>query len=308
MPPFISDPLPQIEGSNRNVELRELIDFWKNPAKYFVRKRLGLSLWERDECLSDEEPFQLDGLEQYLIKQELLGKRMTSDEPLPPEVLRARGILPAGAIGDVQLRTMGLEVQNLIEHVKASIGGRKKDEPCDVDLPLGTFRISGKIHSLYQGTSVLFRAAKLKPWDHLRAWIEHLVLCALASDGKAETALIGKDAVVTFGRVSSARVELETLCELFWEGSTLPLQFFPESALAFVEAEHTQTKDPFKEAWKKWDGPWRPNEKREKRKGEKDNVFIALCFHGPDPLNERFAALARRVFGPMLAHAMREEL
>ena len=44
MPPFITDPLPQIEELNRNVELRELIDFWGNPSRYFVRSRLGLTL------------------------------------------------------------------------------------------------------------------------------------------------------------------------------------------------------------------------------------------------------------------------
>ena len=117
--------------------------------------------------------------------------------------------------------------------------------------------------------------------------------------------LIGKDAVVTFGRVSSARAELQTLCELFWQGLTLPLRFFPASGMAFVEAELSGKGDPFKKASEKWDGMWRKNEKRE---GEKDDVFIARCFDGPDSLDERFAALARLVFGPMLQHATREEL
>jgi exodeoxyribonuclease V gamma subunit len=305
MPPFITDPLPQIEESNRSLELRELIDFWKNPSKYFVRKRLGLSLWERDDCLSDNEPFQLDNLEKYLIKQELLADELETGELLPPAVFQARGILPAGAIGELQLRSMRLEVQKLAQVVQSHIDGGKKDEPIDVDLQLKTFRIGGKIHSLYQKKSVLFRTAKLNPKDYLRAWIEHLVLCALADGSEAETVLIGKDAVVTFGRVPSAHTELQTLCELFWQGLTLPLRFFPASGMAFVEAELSGKGDPFKKASDKWDGMWRRNEKRE---GEKDDVFIARCFDGPDSLDERFATLARLVFGPMLRHAKREEL
>ncbi len=305
MPPFITDPLPQIEESNHSLELRELIDFWKNPSKYFVRKRLGLSLWERDDCLSDNEPFQLDNLEQYLIKQELLADELETGELLPPAVFQARGILPAGVIGELQLRSMRLEVQKLAQVVQGHIDGGKKDEPVDVDLQLKTFRLGGKIHSLYQGKSVFFRTAKLNPKDYLRAWIEHLVLCALAEDGAAETVLIGKDAVVTFGPVTSARAELQTLCELFWQGLMLPLRFFPASGMAFVEAELSGKGDPFKKASDKWDGMWRKNEKRE---GEKDDVFIARCFDGPDSLDERFTALARLVFGPMLQHAKREEL
>ena len=117
--------------------------------------------------------------------------------------------------------------------------------------------------------------------------------------------LIGKDAVVTFGYVFSPRAELQTLCELFWQGLTLPLRFFPASGMAFVEAELSGKGDPFKKASEKWEGIWRKNEKRE---GEKDDVFIARCFDGPDCLDERFAALAPLVFGPMLRHAKPEEL
>lgn len=305
MPPFITDPLPQIEESNRNVELRELIDFWKNPSKYFVKKRLGLSLWESDACLSDNEPIQLDNLERYRIKQELLADEMEAEELLPLAAFQARGILPAGVMGELHLRSMTLEVQKLARVVRDHIGQGKKDEAVDVDLQLKTFRLGGKIHSLYQGTSVLFRTAKLNPKDHLRAWLEHLVLCALAEGGKPETVLIGKDAVVVFGGVSSAHAELQTLSELFWEGLTQPLRFFPVSGMAFVEAERSRKGDPFKKASDKWEGMWRKNEKRE---GEKDDVFIARCFDGPDALDERFARLARLVFGPMLQHAARKEL
>jgi len=305
MPPFITDPLPQIEEAKRSLELRDLIEFWKNPSKYFVKKRLSLSLWENDDTLSDNEPFELDHLDQYHIKQELLADELETGELLPPAVFQARGILPAGAMGELQLRSMKLEVQKLAKIVEGHIRSGKKDDPIDVDLQLETFRIGGKIHSLYRGTSVLVRTAKLNPKDRLRAWIEHLVLCALAKGGEAETVLIGRDKVVTFGGVASARAELQTLCELFWQGSTLPLRFFPASALAFVEAELDGVKNPFSKARAKWDGMYRRNEKRE---GEKDDVFIARCFDGPDLLDERFAALARIVFTPMLQHAREEEL
>jgi exodeoxyribonuclease V gamma subunit len=118
--------------------------------------------------------------------------------------------------------------------------------------------------------------------------------------------LIGRDAVVTFGRVSSARAVLQTLCELFTEGLTLPLRFFPASGMAFVETELSRKGDPFKKANDKWIGPY--PQKGEKRRGERDDVFIARCFSGPDSLNERFAELARLIFAPLLEHANREEL
>jgi len=295
-----------MEESNGSLELRELIDFWKNPAKYFVRKRLGLSLWEKEDCLSDIEPFDLDNLEKYRIREELLADELETGELLSREVFQARGVLPAGTMGELHLRSLKSEVKKLAEVVQSHIAAGKKNEAIDVDLQLKTFRLGGKIHSLYGGQCVHFRTAKLNPKDHLRAWIEHLVLCALTEGAKPETVLIGRDAVVTFGHIPSACAELQTLCELFSEGLTLPLRFFPDSGMAFVEAQRSGKGDPFKKANDKWLGPY--PQKGEKRRGEKDDVFIARCFDGPDSLDERFAALARLVFGPMLHHATRENL
>lgn len=305
MPPFITDPLPPLEESNGSLELRALIDFWKNPSRYFVRKRLGLSLWENEDCLSDIEPFDVDYLERYRIKEELLANELETGELLSREVFQARGILPAGTMGELHLRSMRLEVQSLLETIRRHIAAGKKDEPVEVDLQLKTFRLGGKIHSLYGGQCVHFRTAKLNSKDHLRAWIEHLALCALTEGGKPETVLIGRDAVVTFGRVPSARAVLQTLCEFFSEGLTLPLRFFPDSGMAFVATERSGKGDPLKKASEKWKGIWQPNEKP---RGEKDDVFIARCFDGPDCLDERFVELARLIFGPLLEHAKREDL
>ncbi len=129
MPPFITDPLPQMEESNGSLELRALIDFWKNPSRYFVRKRLGLSLWENEDCLSDIEPFDVDHLERYRIKEELLANELDTGELLSREVFQARGILPAGTMGALHLRSMRLEVQGLLGIVRRHIAAGKKTSP-----------------------------------------------------------------------------------------------------------------------------------------------------------------------------------
>lgn len=301
MPPFITEPLPEIEGQTRNLELRELIDFWGNPSRYFVRRRLGLTLRKTGDCLRDNEPFQLTPLEKYPLKQELLAEELEANQPLPSEVFQARGLFPPGVIGELQLRSMRTEVRKLAATVQDHIGDGAKHEPVSVALELETFSLSGKINSVYGGQSVHFRTAKLNPKDHLRAWIEHLALCAGAAAEGPGTVLIGRDAVVTFRHVSSADAKLQALCDLFWQGLTLPLPFFPASGMALVEAELAGSKDPFSKARSKWIGPWRQD-------GEKDDRFIALCFDVSDPLDDRFAEIARVVLEPMLQHLTREEL
>jgi exodeoxyribonuclease V gamma subunit len=261
-------------------------------------------LRETDYCLSDNEPFHLDHLERYLIKQELLAEELAAEEPFPSEVFEARGVLPPGVLGELQLRSMRTQVQALAQIVQNYASGRK-DEPVGIDLELETFSLTGKIGSLYGGRNVHFRTAKLNPKDHLRAWIEHLALCAAGAGQEPRTVLIGKDAVVTFSHVPEAHTALQTLSELFWQGVTQPLPFFPASAMAFVEAQISRQGDPFKKAHDKWDGAWR---KDRKRKGEKDDRFIACCFDDSNPLDDRFVQIANMVFEPMLQHETREEL
>jgi exodeoxyribonuclease V gamma subunit len=281
--------------------LRDLIDFWGNPSRYFLKQRLGLTLRETEDCLSDNEPIQLTPLEKYPIKQELLTEKLDAGEALPLEVFQARGILPPGTIGELQLAAMRTEIQKLAPIVQSQIGGGRKDEPVTIDLELESFRLAGTIHSLYGGRNVYFRTAKVNPKDYLRAWIAHLALCASDGGKEPQTVLIGRDVVVTFRPVPSARAELQSLCQLFWQGLTLPLPFFPASAMALIEAESTGSKDPLAKARSKWHGAWR-------QEGEKDNVFIARCFNVRDPLDDRFVEIARVVFRPMLQHRTRQEL
>lgn len=304
MPRFITEALPQIEGSHRNLELRELVEFWGNPSRYFVRRRLGLTLRKAGDCLSESEPFELNNLEKYLIKQELLEEELEAGELLPPAVFQERGILPPGVIGQIELRSMRAQVRKLTKVIQSYIGQGRKDEPIDVHVELEAFSLSGKVNSLYGGRCVHFRTAKLNPKDYLRAWIEHLALSARREGGEPQTVLIGKDALVTFGRVPSARAELQTLSELFWQGLMLPLRFFPWSAMAFAETEVTGEGNPDSKARAKWYGAWRDG----KAEGEKDDLFISRCFDMSNPLDERFKELARTVFKPMFQHSKREEL
>lgn len=304
MPQFITEALPQIEDSNRNLELRELVEFWGNPSRYFVRRRLGLTLRKADDCLSESEPFELNNLEKYLIRQELLEEELETGQLLPPAVFQERGILPPGVIGQIELRSMRTQVRKLTKVIQSYIGQGRKDDPIDVHLELEAFSLSGKVNSLYGGRCVHFRTAKLNPKDQLRAWIEHLALSARREGGEPQTVLIGKDALVTFGPVPSAQAELQTLCELFWQGLLLPLRFFPMSAMAFAEAEVTGEGNPDSKARAKWYGAWRDG----KAEGEKDDLFISRCFDMPNPLDDRFRELARTVFKPMFQHSKREEL
>ena len=124
------------------------------------------------------------------------------------------------------------------------------------------------------------------------------------SDQKTKTILIGKDDAVTFGPISSAQDELRILCDLYLEGLSRPLRFFPGASMAFADAIVSGRGDPVKKAYGKWEGPFRRVGKRE---GEKDDPYFARCFDGPNPFDDPFAEIALKVFKTMLSRLERDE-
>jgi exodeoxyribonuclease V gamma subunit len=302
--PFITETLPQREEPLRNIELRELIDFWKHPSKYFVRQRLGLNLRDRGFCLEDDEPFVPTALEMYPLKQELLAQELDR-EVLPFELFEARGILPSGVTGQLQLESMRAEMEELAEKVGEKIGDGTKDPPISLDLTLPGYTLTGTIENVYNGHAVFFRPANLSPKDYLRAWTEHLAFCLHNQGDKTETMLFGRDGQATFDPVSSPAAELRTLCDLYRKGLSQPLRFFPLASMAFAESTVLGQGDPIKKAHEKWEGPFRRVGKRE---GEKDDPYFKLCFDGLKPFADPFAEIALKVFKTMLSRLKRDEL
>jgi len=82
------------------VSLKDLQQFFQNPAKFFVERRLEFRLPEDQEFLSDEEPFFVTGLDAFNFKQEIVEAfldRRPSDKIL--SAWKGGGHLPPGPTG-----------------------------------------------------------------------------------------------------------------------------------------------------------------------------------------------------------------
>jgi exodeoxyribonuclease V gamma subunit len=92
--------------------------------------------------------------------------------------------------------------------------------------------------------------------------------------------------------VPDAAGVLVELLELYWRGLSEPLKFFPETSLAFVEADSDAA---VAEARKAWTG-------HEYERGEGEDEYLALCFSRVDPIDSEFALISRTVYLPLLKH------
>jgi exonuclease V gamma subunit len=89
-------PLPAEWGREQGLELAELLRFYRQPARYFLNRRLKVWFELEEATIEDSEPFELDGLQHYQLKALLLDAHLTEGGergPSPP----AATLRPAAA-------------------------------------------------------------------------------------------------------------------------------------------------------------------------------------------------------------------
>ena len=282
---FLSQPLPEPGAELRNVELRNLVDFFTHPARYFVRQRLGIRFDEENELLEDSEIFDLADLEKYHLKQDLVARALEKHTASPAE-FAARGLLPLGGVGEARFKTLSGAALDFFKKLEPELGGLPAGEPLAVDLRIGEFSLTGRIDSLHGGRIVQFRCATLKPKDWLRAWIHHLAKCASAPGAGGDGAGgRGRDGEVRAGQ-GCRRFACEAAGNLLRGAPQSPVHFFPASAFAYAEGEINPSPrartSSIDRARKKWDGgEWTSS-------SEKNDVYNKFCFQGHRPARRRF--------------------
>jgi exodeoxyribonuclease V gamma subunit len=292
---FLTVPLP--DPGVKDVSLWQLVRFFENPARYFLENRLKIRCEDFLAPLGEREPFSLDGLTAYELKEDLLDIALEGGDPrdfLP--VARSRGMIPPARHGEILFTGVCVEVDRFAKRVQKGAEGENLLPPLDVDLAIGDFRLDGRLDGIRPSRMIRYRCAKLKAKDVLRGWIEHLALNAVSAPGyPRQTLLIMMDQTVAFAPVDDSRAVLETFLAMYGKGLTLPLRFFPAAALAYAEDQ----KWDLKKAYREWeDGYNIPGEGRD--------PYFRLCF-GRDPFNEEFESVARTLLVSLVRHRTRHK-
>lgn len=299
--PFTPSLLPA-EAPGPVVRLEELIRFFDNPARAWLQTVLGVHLPEPLPPLPDREPLELDALERWAMGDALLGL-VLDDVPWETAValVRARGHLPAGVPGAIDVEGVERGVTRLAAQVRAA-RGREARPPVELDarwpeLP----RLQGRLAEQWAGGQVLHHWSRLSGKRLLRAWIRHLARAAAGGPGVV-THLIGRPAegvgtsALAFGPVADPAARLAELLGLFLRGQREPLPFEPDLGWAALRALEG-CRDP---------DAARSEARSEFLKQVKDRPELRLAFRGRDPWaplpgGAEAEGLIRVVFGPLQA-------
>lgn len=295
--PFMSVPLDEPPEEWKTVSLKQLLRFYDNPAGFFLEQRLDIRLEGMVEPLEDREPFAVEGLALYSLKQELLEIVLGGGNTLELLPLyRSRGVLPPARHGELLFRKILDEVQQFAATVQEKTAGAGALAPLEVDLQLGGFRLTGQLARVWPESLLHYRCAKLKMKDQMRGWIEHLVLNMADKPGyPKKTSLVMVDDEKQFAPVADAALYLENLLKYYWQGLSMPLRFFPRSSLAFAAKEDL---DAARKEWR--------DDTFNNRPGEGSDPAIERCFGSTDPFDREFCSLAVELLRPMIQAAGEE--
>jgi exodeoxyribonuclease V gamma subunit len=284
---FVSRPIGEPEEEWRTVDIASLIAFFRNPAQFFIKKRLGINLSGGASMLEEREPFVLDSLTQYQMEQDLLGKALSGmdlERELP--LILASGQLPHGHCGATSSRKLCSDMEAFAAIVATHVNG-KALPPVMVDMTIGDWRLSGRIDGVNEDGLACYRPASLQPKDMLKTWMLHLVLNCTS---RSSSILIGKELMQEYRPVEDSRMLLKELLALYWRGLGEPLRFFPRSSHAFAKGtiESDDRRDPQTQANAEW-------------KDEQTDAYIDLAFRNvSEPLDTEWQELALKVFEPLI--------
>ena len=298
-PPFLASPLSESGEHERVIDIVDMINFFRNPCRFLLERRLATSLAEDADLFTDQEEFDIRGLEKYNLEQRLVEKSLAGEnlDALYPS-FRAAGLLPHGNVGLNRYRSLLQETKKFAAGVEPYLRGTPL-EPIDVRLDLAGFQVNGRIDNVYRDGLFHFRYADLKAKDYLTLWINHLVLNALSDGGNPlASALIGRDGAWTYRPVENAGGIFEGLLSIYWEGLALPSHFLPETSLRYAEQVLLKGKSPaeaLRAARQIWTGS-------DYGRGESEDRYYQRCFSDRDPLNEAFQQRSILVFEPLFQH------
>ncbi|WP_417614519.1 exodeoxyribonuclease V subunit gamma [Oceanisphaera sp.] len=251
-------PLPALLGDNSQLlerQLEQLQHFLRDPVGHFFTQRLKVYLGEDASPQLDEEPFSLDGLQVYQLKQQLLEHASESVEDLESVLAQAavrqsgQGLLPLAGFGaQLQAQLLGPLPEQLRRYQRlCQQWPTRLDSPLPLHFAHGGIELQGWLGGLHQHNEQLARL-ELQPGNllHKKAFKWHRLLrpfvaqvVAAASGIELSTWLVGEDATLEFKSLNQ-----DEACNILREwlsgwrlGLESPLPVALQTAMAWLEKE-----------------------------------------------------------------------
>lgn len=260
---FASDtdnPLPRLLREEP-LSVRELGDFLKEPVKTFFRQRLKVSFEHDDPASEDQEPFELDGLENWKLQNELIqaqtdallhGKEIAEARATRLASIQRRGELAAGGFGEAMAKALVEPMEKLFEDYQTELarwpvpgeGEEALHFQADIDGQL--LEVADWLDGIRTNTDgergrVVLETSSLIEDKHyrgdklIRHWVAHLA--GHLAGGPLTTVIVSKAGKVELKPVDieEASTHMKMLLSAWQQGMCRPLPLAAKTAFAWLK-------------------------------------------------------------------------
>jgi exodeoxyribonuclease V gamma subunit len=261
------------------VSLDALRRFLADPAGQFLEQRLGLRLGGEIEASDDVEPLVLPerGREHGALQQQVLAALLEGREQGLYERLRARALLPSGALGRQQFEQLLGRIRPCADSFAQWYDGTPLQSQ-RLEVAIDDSIVHGRVAQIHpQGLPRLQAGAPGVAWV-LRSGLDWLLANAAGVPLPLLQFIDAGDGgfgphVLPPPPAEQARSALKALLQLRWQGLQAPLPFAPYTGWAIYNADPDAREKTAREKWHGSERSW----------GERDGEALQLALRGADP-------------------------
>jgi exodeoxyribonuclease V gamma subunit len=261
------------------VSLDALRRFLADPAGQFLEQRLGLRLGGEIEASDDVEPLVLPerGREHGTLQQQVLAALLEGREQGLYARLRARALLPSGALGRQQFEQLLGRIRPCADSFAQWYDGTPLQSQ-RLEVAIDDCIVHGRIAQIHpQGLPRLQAGAPGVAWV-LRSGLDWLLANAAGVPLPLLQFIDAGDGgfgphVLPPPSAEQARSALKALLQLRWQGLQAPLPFAPYTGWAIYNADPDAREKTAREKWHGSERSW----------GERDGEALQLALRGADP-------------------------
>ncbi|HTN38174.1 MAG TPA: exodeoxyribonuclease V subunit gamma [Arachidicoccus sp.] len=214
------------ERKPQELTLEKFMRFLKQPIKGYYNDILGIYYDDSDNTLRDAEMFELDALQRWQLREELLGINTLEDREALRNRLVKTGKLPLKNMSNWVMTETEDEVAMLRSILETETAGAEETN-FQVHLDLGDYHLTGTISGLYDHKFIVHCWSISEEKYLVTTYIQYLIL--RASGLQVTTCFISnRNGGVYYGEelsVDAARGTLLELLNLFAQGHQQPLVF-----------------------------------------------------------------------------------
>ena len=272
------------------IELSELVSFFRNPARFFLRARLGVVFESHADYLDDVESFTLGALDNYQLAESALSWSLDSgNEAAWRGLMVASGRVLPGTPGRLMLDDAWRKADEIVRRVDKLIDGNPFEKP--VDLTLGNVRLVGRVDRMFDAGRVFFRTGRVRDRQLVATWVEHLALNAQTPGHMTYLVDNENDQSLSIVDRERATCLLTELVDLFRASDARPPRFLPETSRAFFEGLAKGEYRARERAYERFS--------RGNAGSEGTDASYTRLFDLPADLDDEFARTAVRIYGPL---------